>query len=262
MAMRNLAQAGNLPGPRTFSLARALGLSALLSCLSISAVVQASPRDPVLNSQPDATNALPAAVDLRPNFDRWNLPLRKQGHRGTCSVFATVSALEYAVASQSGQGLPLSVEFLNWAANRAIRRDQDGHFFSELMRGYERFGICPETAMPYARHFDATNQPSPTALTAAREIRARSVKFHWIRPNDGTQGLTDQNLSDVKRVLASGQPVAAGSFHSILLVGYADAPDAPEAGHFFVRDSGSGNERTLTYAAAKKRMCDLFWVEP
>jgi C1A family cysteine protease len=213
-------------------------------------------------AQPVATNVLPAAVDLRPNFDRWNLPLRKQGHRGTCSVFATVSAIEYALASQSDRGLPLSVEFLNWAANRAIQRDQDGHFFSELMRGYERFGICPEADMPYGPHFNATNQPSPTALAAAREIRSHGVKFHWIRSNDGTQGLTDQHLGDIKRALAGGHPVAAGSYHSILLVGYTDTPGDPEAGRFIVRDSGGGNERTLAYAAAKKRMCDLFWVEP
>jgi hypothetical protein len=88
-----------------------------------------------------------------------------------------------------------------------------------------------------------------------------ALTFHWIRPNDGTCGLTDEHFAQVKRVIANGLPVAAGSYHSILLVGYVDDPSLAGGGHFFVRDSGGGNGQTLTYAAAKARMCDLFWVE-
>ena len=62
-------------------------------------------------------------------------------------------------------------------------------------------------------------------------------------------------------MLAAGSPVAAGSYHSILWVGYHDDPALAGGGEFLVRDSGGGNEKTITYAAAKERMCDLFWVE-
>ena len=87
------------------------------------------------------------------------------------------------------------------------------------------------------------------------------MKFHWLRPNDGTQGLTDEHIAQTKTVLAGGSPVAAGSYHGILLVGYHDDPALAGGGEFFVRDSGGGNEQTLTYTAAKERMNDLFWVE-
>ncbi len=53
---------------------------------------------------PGSATANPPAADLRPNFERWQLALRKQGARNTCSVFATVGAMEYAVARNSGGG--------------------------------------------------------------------------------------------------------------------------------------------------------------
>lgn len=212
-------------------------------------------------AQTTTNSTLPSSVDLRPNFERLQLPLRKQGARPTCSVFATVGAMEYAVARKRDRGVPLSVEFANWAGNRAINRDQDGHFFWELIKGYELHGICAEAAMPYAENFDAGRRPSDQALTNACEIRALNLQFHWIRPNDGTQGLDDRHLAQIKATLAKGWPVAAGSYHSILFVGYADDLNLEGGGQFLVRDSGGGNEQTLTYAAAKKRICDAFWVE-
>lgn len=54
-------------------------------------------------------------VDLRPLFDRWDLPPRAQGDRNTCSVFAVTGAIEFALAEKQGRGTRLSVEFLNWA---------------------------------------------------------------------------------------------------------------------------------------------------
>ena len=211
--------------------------------------------------KPPGNAAPPVSADLRGNFDRWQLALRKQGARNTCSVFATVGAMEYAVARRLDRGVPLSVEFLNWAGNDVIHRPQDGHFFSEVIRGYEKHGICAEDEMPYAKWFAAEYLPSEKALAAARDPMTRGLRFHWLRPNDGTKGLTDAHLSQMKEVLGDGWPVAAGSYHSILFVGYGDDPALPGGGAFLVRDSGGHNEQTLTYAAAKERMCDLFWVE-
>src|SRR5437773_2665075 len=47
---------------------------------------------------------LPAGVDLRPQLPQWDLAPRRQGPRGTCSVFTVVGALEYAAASARQQG--------------------------------------------------------------------------------------------------------------------------------------------------------------
>lgn len=219
---------------------------------------------------PAATGAAPgatvavalASVDLRPDFERWNFPRRLQGRRNTCSVFATVGAIEFALARSRGRGVPLSVEFLNWAGNQVTKRpSQDGHFFSEVIRGFELHGICAEAEMPYARRMNGTNQPTAEARESGHALIARGFKFHWIRPNDGKRGIDDRHIAEVKAVLNAGWPVPAGSHHSILLVGYADDPTVPGGGQFWVRDSGGGNEQSLTYQAAKERICDLFWVE-
>jgi len=203
-----------------------------------------------------------ASIDLRPNFAKWGLPLRKQGARDTCSVFASVGAMEYALARQLDRGVPLSVEFSNWAGDQVIRRAQDGHFFTSVIRGYQKFGVCAEEDMPYAPEFRAAYQPSEKALAAARELQTHKLAFRWLRPNDGTKGITDEHIAQCKAVLAQGWPIAAGSYHSILFVGFEDDPALEGGGQFLVRDSGGHNEKTLTYAAAKERMCDLFWVEP
>jgi hypothetical protein len=203
-----------------------------------------------------------ASIDLRPNFAKWGLPLRKQGARNTCSVFASVGAMEYAFARQLDRGVPLSVEFSNWAGDQVIRRAQDGHYFTSIIRGYQKFGVCAEEEMPYAPKFRADYEPSERALIAARDLQSHKLAFHWLRPNDGTKGLTDEHIAQCKAILAEGWPIAAGSYHSILFVGFEDDAALDGGGQFLVRDSGGHHEKTLTYAAAKERMCDLFWVEP
>jgi hypothetical protein len=60
----------------------------------------------------------PDSVDLNPRFEQWGLPIRSQGSRGTCSVFAFVGLVEYAFAIREGDGIILSVEFLNWADHK------------------------------------------------------------------------------------------------------------------------------------------------
>src|SRR6185437_5577721 len=102
----------------------------------------------------DAATNLPAATDLRPMFQKWGLPLRSQGSRGTCSVFALTGALEYALASRQQTGTVLSVEFLNWASNQATTNSGDGGFFADLWSGYENYGICPEASLPYSMRYD------------------------------------------------------------------------------------------------------------
>src|SRR5688572_21396099 len=78
------------------------------------------------SAKPEAKEKkLPAAVDLRPKFEKWGLERRDQGARGTCSVFTMAGALEFALAKQKNQGERLSVEYLNWASNKAVGRDQD-----------------------------------------------------------------------------------------------------------------------------------------
>ncbi len=233
---------------------------AALACLILCSGAHAARREAPPKAAPAAV--LPASVDLRPEFNKWGLTVRAQGERGTCSVFTTAAALEYELARRDGHGIPLSVEFLNWAANQGWGVNQgDGSFFRDCLRGFKYYGICPDVDMPYRQQFDPELAPSDAALADATAIWALGFEIHWIKFWNRQQGLSDGNLVEIKQVLAQGHPVAAGSSHSRLLVGYHDDPGEPGGGVFIARDSAAVRYTRLSYEYVKANLNDLFWVE-
>lgn len=114
--------------------------------------------------------------------------------------------------------------------------------------------------MPYQRRF-RNPQPSDEAKRDAEATRQLGFKVHWIRPWAKDSGLTEEQFAEVRRTLAAGSPVCAGSDHSRLLVGYIDDANEPGGGKFFTRDSGAGGYREITYDWARNHIYDLFWVE-
>jgi hypothetical protein len=207
--------------------------------------------------------AIPPAVDLRPQFASFDLTPRRQGKRNTCSVFTTTAALEFALSRHLGEGTQLSVEYLNWACNQVTRHKpvDRGQFFHDLLKGFDQHGICLEAEMPYAKTFSADYAPSHRAIDEAQQISATPFTIHWINPWKKTQGLSESQLHEIKVVLASGWPVAAGSNHSRLLVGYTDDANQPGGGSFITKDSGKGKYSTVTYEFAKSKIGDVFWIE-
>lgn len=231
----------------------ATALCSLLVIASVCSVIHADdPMPPVKR---------PQSVDLRPQLKSWGLMPRSQGPRNTCSVFATAWALEFAVSKHLGRGTPLSVEYLNWASNVAIGDPTDGGFFHDLLKGFEQYGICLETDMPYQKQFNPKLKPSEKALQKGKEMRGLALQVHWINPWKPKPGLTDDHLHEIKAVLAKGYPVAAGSSHSRLLVGYRDDARQPGGGIFVTKDSGAAAYSTITYEFAKQNVGDVFWVE-
>ncbi|MBX9790636.1 MAG: hypothetical protein K2Y37_17095 [Pirellulales bacterium] len=210
----------------------------------------------------EAKDELPKEVDLRPQFGRWNLAPRRQGRRNTCSVFVTAGALEFALARHRDAGAPLSVEYLNWACNQEIGNTtaDRGQFFHDLLKGFERHGICREDLMPYERRF-ANAQPNEAARQEAEQVRQLGFEVHWIRRWSKSSGLTDEELAETRGALAASWPVCAGSNHSRLFVGYADNADEPGGGTFITRDSGLGRYGAVSYEWARANLYDLFWVE-
>jgi hypothetical protein len=229
---------------------------------------------------------IPDSVDLNSRFDQWSLPTRSQGNRGTCSVFAVVGALEYAIASQKGKGQLLSIEFLNWAGQKAANRTVDGGFFSELWAGYMKYGICAETDMPYLPEFNPDLQPPATCLENAKRMQSIPLQLHWIKEWDVSTGLTDKELGDVKLTLSQQFPVCGGfrwpkreewengllqmcppsdvfDGHSVILAGYKDDPNQPGGGLFIIRNSGGkSREGFMSYEYAQAYMNDAAWIEP
>jgi hypothetical protein len=259
---------------------------ALLGIGPIGLLVMTAPASsaPPAPSVPGAV-ATAGAVDLRPRLSRWKLGPRAQNGRGTCSVFAITGAIEFALAEKQHRGTRLSVEFLNWASNRATREKEDGGFFSDLWKGFERYGICPEADMPYAPEFDPELRPSRSAREHARQIRDVGLKLRWIKPWDPNKGLTEAQLGEVKRTLRSGWPVCGGFLwpkkerwtegvlemapreevrdgHSVLLVGYRDDPAQPGGGVFLVWNSGKGlRDAAMSYQYVRRYMNDAVWID-
>jgi hypothetical protein len=202
-------------------------------------------------------------TDLRPQFEAFALVPRAQGRRPTCSIFTTVAAFEFAFARTTGQPERLSVEYLNWAANAATGRSDDGDFFHCALAGYERFGLCSEALQNYAARF-ANAPPPPDALVDAGRRLATAgplVQVRWIRPIGGGAGLSDAQFEDVLRTLAHGWPVAAGSSHSRLLVGYHDDAAAPGGGTFLTLDSAKAAFAEVCAEFVRTKVNDAFVVE-
>ena len=78
--------------------------------------------------------------------------------------------------------MPLSVEYSNWASNRVIRNStvDRGQFFHDLLKGYEKHGLCRDELMPYEEQFQNTS-PTEAARRDAETNRELGFKVHWIR---------------------------------------------------------------------------------
>lgn len=221
------------------------------------ATVPASP--PATESPP-----LPDEVDLRPRLEELGFRPLRQGERGTCSVFTTAAALEFAIARRQGQPTPISVEYLNWASNQITNDPVDGSFFSHVLEGFDRYGACAEADMPYRNEFDPALAPTAEVQERARTLQQLGrdgLKVHWINPWKRRPGLRASHLDEIRKVLAQGWPVAAGSSHSRLLVGYRNDPAQPGGGVFLTKDSGLGDYGEITYEFARSKVGDVFWVE-
>ncbi|RPJ36131.1 MAG: hypothetical protein EHM35_08720, partial [Planctomycetaceae bacterium] len=211
---------------------------------------------------PSSGSAPGGSADLRPAFKKWGLTPRVQGKRNTCSVFTVAGALEYAVASKTNRTTRFSVEFLNWASNRATRDKHDGSFFSDLWRGFTVYGACPEQDMPYQDKFDPNRAPSEEAKGHAKQMHEAGLQLHWIKRWDPNTGLTDAQLGAIKPILHRQWPVCGGfrwpkqvkwkddvlemappegvfDGHSVLLVGYRDDSQQPGGGMFLFRNSNN-----------------------
>jgi hypothetical protein len=214
-------------------------------------------------------------VDLRPAIEKFGLTVRDQGDRGTCSVFAATFLIEYhAARTQKASGIDLSEEYLNWAKNRANKTDVDGGKFTDIIRGYEEFGMVPESDMPNKAAFAPQHPATPQASAIAAGKKFPRFRFKFIKEWDNQRGMSDNELGATKAALSSGRPVATGIWwlahfetatvdqipllkeyprsanknsdasknpmfdgHSIDLVGFQEGKQFPGGGYFIFRNS-------------------------
>lgn len=206
----------------------------------------------------------PSIVDLRPELQRLGVPPRAQGPRPTCSVFTVAGALDVAMSRMKGAPTIVSVEFLNWAKNRAIGADHDGGFFHHILAGFEASGVCEEKKMPYGAAFDAKTTPPADAIEQASALRIAArgrLTVHWLRHWATTPGISDAEFDQIQDVLRRGWPVATGSHHSRLLVGYRLDPQQPGGGAFFTQDSAVGGYAEVSFTFVRSKIFDAFWID-
>jgi Papain family cysteine protease len=236
----------------------------------------AAPYQPAPRVQaPFQPSASKLEVDLRPEIDKLALPVKDQGPRGTCSIFATTFLIEYQAArAQRPNGSDLSEEYLNWAKNQANRTDFDGGKFSDIIRGYEAFGMVAASDMPDMGTFDPKHPATPQRATIAAGKAFPRFRFAFIKEWNNQNGMSDKELDAAKAALRSGRPVATGIWwlnhfetvmvqrvpllkeyprgankssdpaknpmfdgHSIDLVGYHEGAEFPGGGYFVFRNS-------------------------
>lgn len=239
-------------------------LFSLLACgLAVNTAGQAQTATPPTASNPPASAPKTVtSIDLRGEFSRYGLPIKPQGRRNTCQVFTFTGALEYALARGSGYtGLRLSEEYLNWAADEVAGEKDDGAAYEELIAAFEQWGIASERYMPYLPRYNTNLTPPPLALTSAKEIWNLGFKRHWVAQRT-TNGLTDEHINTMRKVLASGWPLCAyGHLHSILIVGFQDDPKMPGGGQFITRNSATQRYETIFYEASKTEFGSVLWIE-
>ena len=199
-------------------------------------------------------------------------------------MFTVVRAIEYALGTEQRRTCRLSVEFLNWASNEVTGEQHDGGFFSDVWKGFERYGICNEEEMPYASEFDPGRRHSPAALAQARRLRRSGLRLHWIKPWDPARGLNDEQFAAVKETLRRQWPVCGGFLwpkqaewaegvlqwasredvrdgHSVLLVGFRDDASQPGGGVFLVQNTSKGpTDAAMSYEYVRAYMNDAVWI--
>jgi hypothetical protein len=239
---------------------------------ALAAQYRSAPRAQI-SFQPSAS--LRPDVDLRPEIDKLGLIVKDQGNRGTCSVFATTFLIEYQAArAQKANGVDLSEEYLNWAKNQANKTDVDGGKFSDIIRGYQAFGMVAQSDMPDQASFNPKHSATPQRSTIATGKGFLRFHFVFIKEWNNQNGMSDKELEAIKAALRSGRPVATGIWwlnhfetvmvsqvpllkeyprsanknsnaaknpmfdgHSIDLVGYHEGSEFPGGGYFVFRNS-------------------------
>lgn len=205
-------------------------------------------------------------IDLVEKFEDWDLEPRHQGMRGTCSIFAITHLLDYTLA-RAGAEEVISPEFLNWCADRADQRNQDGAFFHHALQGLATYGFVMEEDLPYRRNYQSDWQPDEDLLTVAAKNRTLltdqlDYKVHWIRSHENaSRGLSEQHLNDIIDALERGYPVAIGGTHSLCVLGYEGRGGDDKRGTFHVVDSARAHFKELDYEYMTTEAIEAFYIE-
>ena len=233
-----------------------------------------------------AADALPRSISLIPDFQKDGLTALNQGNRGDCSLFAITGLVEFEIDQHtSGVHPRLSEDYLIWAADEATGQTGDQAMFYKAVLGLNELGICSSADMPYLSKSEPNRKASAAAIAKARMWRER-WQIEWIK-RWSYSTLSESELTEIKQAIAAGHPVACGvrwpkdlkgselldvpapnqvfDGHSIVLVGYEDAPAKRGGGVFQFRNSfgpdwGDEGYGRMSFAYVKAYANDVLWM--
>ena len=167
---------------RLFALALSLLSVSLMSCTDMTDDPSGDSGAPPLSSEADVRNpdkspipddskadeVYPAKFDLVAEQS----PVKNQGSRGVCSVFATTAQAENLYIKAGRRDADFSEQFLQWSVKREIGSfpDSSGSTGYDNMLSVVRFGTVDENIWPYQpRPWSVSNDPACTAETKATQ---------------------------------------------------------------------------------------------
>lgn len=224
-----------------------------------------------------------AEVDLRTDFRKFGLYMKDQGRRPSCSVFATVSAVEYEIARRMGKAEPLSEEFLVWAVHElqpGIPLD-NGYHFDEVVSALQTYGVPPQSVMRNSFGKSVTDIHPTTDVLLDASAR-RNIVPVWFRREDPqlieriVMSLNEhtpvvigihwpQWRSLVGNNLLRDQKPQEGAGHAVTLIGYRCPSGRPEDLVFIFRNSyginwGVGGCAFVAASYLRENLISAFYV--
>jgi hypothetical protein len=231
----------------------------------------------------------------------YQLGVKDQGRRPSCSVFAVVSALEYQNAILTGKAEKLSEEYLIWATRRVTQRpvridgsdgagdaeplgnEDAGFSLWEVVSALRAYGVPPQEVMPntLGGSMHLIPDPSEEVVEAARS--RRRVYIHLMAARDRAS-----QVSAMTHALNAGVPVVIGVrwphyrtirggvlseqkpradyAHAVTLVGYTCRSGRPEDVSFIFKNSygarwGQGGYGRVTYRYLEENLLGAVLLE-
>lgn len=171
-----------------------------------------------------------ASVDLRSQMQ----PVRYQGERNTCSVFAATSLMEFLIKKETGKDLDLSEQYNYWTSKNKTLNNNTLQFYSAVdglpgylaLEGY-KYGSALESQWPYEAQNPMmakdpkclnTNQPSSDCFTGVPSPKLVTlpykIKTSYIDRNKIGEFLLKQKTPVLVNIKWCYQAVdAKGDFH-------------------------------------------------
>ena len=144
--------------------------------------------------QEDHTVARSERIDLRYSQS----PVRHQGQRNTCTIFASIAAME----CQLGGNHDISEQDAYWLVCRDLNRpflQDSGVWPVEAARTLTNQRVCSESAWPYEN----------VLATAQRPANATKRASYCFSSTSSFMGNSDKGRNQVRAMLANGRPVVA-----------------------------------------------------